>query len=287
MTARDFFRDSTGTIRPPWRLLIFAGVSVVSLVVVNGAIAPFVAGAIALTGARVVLYPWILLAGALVAHAVTFRLVEPRGWTVAALDSGALRPGPIAVATLLGGIAVAVPSLLLIALGWLRWTPAPEGSSIALAASTAIFLASAAFWEELVFRGYAFAVLVEWWGRRAALGATSAVFGLVHLQNVGATWASVAVVALAGLFLGAVLLAMRSLYAAFAAHLAWNWTLAGVLHTPVSGIPFATPDYQLIDAGPDWATGGPWGPEGGVPAAVGLVGATIYLYLRRGRREES
>ena len=287
MTARDFFRDSTGTIRPPWRLLIFAGVSVVSLVVVNGAIAPFVAGAIALTGARVVLYPWILLAGALVAHAVTFRLVEPRGWTVAALDSGALRPGPIAVATLLGGIAVAVPSLLLIALGWLRWTPAPEGSSIALAASTAIFLAPAAFWEELVFRGYAFAVLVEWWGRRAALGATSAVFGLVHLQNVGATWASVAVVALAGLFLGAVLLAMRSLYAAFAAHLAWNWTLAGVLHTPVSGIPFATPDYQLIDAGPDWATGGPWGPEGGVPAAVGLVGATIYLYLRRGRREES
>jgi thiol-disulfide isomerase/thioredoxin len=71
-----------------------------------------------------------------VAHAVTFRLVEPRGWAVAALDSGALRPGRIAVATLLGGIAVAVPCLLLIALGWLRWTPAPDGSSIALAAST-------------------------------------------------------------------------------------------------------------------------------------------------------
>ena len=63
--------------------------------------------------------------------------------------------------------------------------------------------------------------------------------------------------------------------------------LAGVLHSAVSGVPFATPDYRLVDAGPDWATGGVWGPEGGVPAALGLVVVTAYLYLRRGRREES
>lgn len=286
MTARDFFRDSTGTIRPPWRLVIFAAVSVVSLLVVNGAIAPLVSGAIALTGARVVLYPWVLLASAVVAHLVTFHLVEPRRWASAALGAAAFRPRPIATGAVLGAVAIAIPCALLLAIGWLRVTPAPDGSSLALGLTTALFLAPAAFWEELVFRGYGFAVLVEWWGRRAALGVTSAVFGLVHLQNAGATWASVAVVALAGMFLGAVVLLTRSLYAAFAAHLAWNWTLAGVLHTAVSGIPFVTPDYQVIDAGPNWATGGMWGPEGGVPAAVGLVGATIYLYVRRRRREE-
>ncbi len=64
---------------------------------------------------------------------------------------------------------------------------------------------------------------------------------------------------------------MRSLWAAFTAHLAWNWTLAGVLHSAVSGVPFATPDYRVIDAGPDWATGGVWGPEGGLPAALSLL----------------
>ena len=287
MTARELFRDSTGTIRPPWRLAIFAVVGVVSLVVVNGAVAPFVAGAVAMTGARVVLYPWVLLLSAIVAHLVTFHFVEPRRWSAVGLDRAALRPGAIVRAGILGASAVAVPCLVLAAVGWLRFTSAGPGSSIALAVSTALFLAPAAFWEELIFRGYGFAVLVEWWGRRAALGATSAVFGLVHLQNVGATWTSVSVVALAGLFLGAVLIATRSLYAAFAAHLTWNWTLAGVLHTSVSGIPFATPDYQLVDAGPDWATGGTWGPEGGAPAAIGLLGATIYLYLRRARREES
>jgi hypothetical protein len=55
----------------------------------------------------------------------------------------------------------------------------------------------------------------------------------------------------------------------------------------VSGIPFATPDYRVIDAGPDWATGGVWGPEGGVPAALSLLVITFYLYTRRPRREES
>ena len=286
MTARDFFRDSTGTIRPPWRLAIFAGASVASLIVINGAIVPFVAGAIALTGVRVVLYPWVLLGSAVLAHLVTFRLVDPRGWAIVGLDASALRPRPVAAAALLGALAVAIPCAVLISVRWLRVTPAAPGSSLVLAASTAAFLAPAALWEELVFRGYPFAVLAECWGRRAALGATSVVFGLVHLQNVGATWASISAVALAGVFLGGVLLATRSLYAAFAAHLAWNWTLAGVLHAAVSGIPFATPDYRVVDAGPDWATGGEWGPEGGVPAAIGLAVATIYLYRRRARREE-
>ena len=287
MTARELFRDSAGSVRPPWRLATFVVAGILSLVVVNGAIAPFAAGAVALTGARVVLYPWILLASAIIAHLVTFHLVDRRGWAAVALDAPALRPRAIVGSGLLGVVAVAVPCLVLIAVGWLRFVPAVDGSSLALAASAALFLAPAAFWEELVFRGYGFAVLAEWWGRRAALGVTSAVFGLVHLQNVGATWASVSVVALAGLFLGAILIALRSLYAAFAAHLAWNWTLAGLLHTSVSGVPFATPDYQLIDAGPDWATGGIWGPEGGVAAAAGLLAAIMYLYVRRARREES
>ena len=287
MTARDFFRDPTGTVRPPWRLVVFAVATIVSLIAVNGAVVPFVSGAIALTGARVVLYPWVLLASALAAHAVTFRMVDPRGWRAVRLDARALRPRPIASATALGALAVGIPSVALIGVGWLRIDEAMPGSSLAVAASTALFLAPAALWEELTFRGYAFTVLAEWWGRRAALGASSVVFGLVHLQNVGATWASIAVVTVAGLFLGAVLLATRSLYAAFAAHLAWNWTLVGLMHASVSGIPFTTPDYRVVDAGPDWATGGVWGPEGGVPAALGLVAATIYLYLRRERREES
>ena len=77
---------------------------------------------------------------------------------------------------------------------------------------------------------------------------------------------------------------MDCLYAAWAAHFAWNWAMAAFLHTAVSGLPFSAPDYRIIDAGPDWATGGKWGPEGGVGAVVGMLVALGFLYARWQRR---
>lgn len=238
-------------------------------------------------GVRFVLFPWVLLGAVVLAHAITFRLVDPDGWRSVRLDRSAVRLRPILAAAALGAGAVALATVPLLAVGWLRIVPGPAGSSIGTGVTILPFLAPAALWEEMVFRGYGFAVLAEWWGIPAALGITSLAFGLVHLENAGATVGSVSVVVLAGLFLGGVLVAMRSLWAAFTAHLAWNWTLAGVLHSVVSGVPFATPDYRVVDAGPDWATGGVWGPEGGLPAALSLLAVTIYLYARRTRREES
>ena len=92
---------------------------------------------------------------------------------------------------------------------------------------------------------------------------------------------------LAGFFLGSILLATRSLYATTLAHFAWNWFMAAGLHTAVSGIPVSTPDYQVVDSGPDWLTGGSWGPEGGLAAAFGMFVVLIYLHGRPLRRMES
>ena len=287
MTARVVFWDSTGAVRPPWRLLVFCAASIASLVALNGVIVPLVSWVLALVHVRVTLFPWVLLASAVLGHAVTFRLVDRRGWRSVQLDRSALQVRALLAAAALGIVAVANATVPLLAIGWLRVVPGPTGSSIALGLTALGFLAPAALWEEMVFRGYGFTVLAEWWGTPAALGITSLAFGLVHLQNAGATVGSVSVVVIAGLFLGTVLVILRSLWAAFAAHLAWNWALAGALHSPLSGIPFATPDYRVIDAGPDWATGGAWGPEGGVPAALSLLLVTFYLYTRRPRREES
>jgi hypothetical protein len=54
----------------------------------------------------------------------------------------------------------------------------------------------------------------------------------------------------------------------------------------VSGIGLAAPNYRVVDAGPDWATGGAWGPEGGLFAGLGMAVALLFLYRRRERRAE-
>jgi hypothetical protein len=94
------------------------------------------------------------------------------------------------------------------------------------------------------------------------------------------------VVALAGIFLAVVRVAYESLYAAWAAHAAWNWIMAVPFHASVSGIAFDAPDYRTVSSGPAWATGGAWGPEGGVAAAVSMLAGLFYLYRSRRRREE-
>jgi len=57
-----------------------------------------------------------------------------------------------------------------------------------------------------------------------------------------------------------------------------------LFHTAVSGLPLEAPDYRVVDAGPDWITGGPWGPEGGAAGGLGMLGALVYLYPRSNAR---
>src|SRR3569623_1060960 len=87
--------------------------------------------------------------------------------------------------------------------------------------------------EEMLSRGYLFSALRDGVGEIGALAITSLGFGLLHMGNPGATAQSVSVVVLAGIFLGAILVITRSLYAAWMAHFAWNWSMADLLHAPV------------------------------------------------------
>ena len=157
-----------------------------------------------------VLFPWILLASIVVAHVVVFRLVEPRRWAVVGLERRR-RDSARSQRRVARRTRDRAPVVLLLAVGWLRAEPGPPGSSVGAAFSLVLFLGPAALWEEMLVRGYAFAVLREWWGPVATLGVTSIVFGLVHLRNAGASVASTLVVMLAGVFLGGVLLVTRSL----------------------------------------------------------------------------
>lgn len=223
----------------------------------------------------------MLVIGLVLAHATMLRGIDKRPWAAVGLEAGAARPRVLIQGWLLGALTILVPSLVLLGTGWLAVRPSIQGSWWLAAVQVSLFLLPAALGEELFSRGYIFATLREWLGWPVALLLTSIAFGLLHLANPGADMRSVTMVVLAGIFLGAVLLVTGSLYAAWMAHWAWNWIMAVPLHVVVSGLPLARPDYQVVDAGPDWITGGSWGPEGGAGAAAGMLIGLAYLYSRR------
>lgn len=231
-----------------------------------------------------------LLAAVVVASAVMLRRVEHRSWAFIGLGTSQARPPRFVIGFLAGLVGIVLPSLVLLAVGWLVTEPsrAPHGWAWAVLVGTLFFLPQSLA-EEMLVRGYPFAVVRERFGTTAAIIGTSLIFSLLHGANPGVTWESLLLVFVAGIFLAAVLVLTDSLWAAWMTHFAWNWAMAVLLHTAVSGIPsdvFA-PDYRMVDSGPDWATGGRWGPEGGLGAlfgmAIALAGVMVWQRAREAR----
>ncbi|MEO7962455.1 MAG: type II CAAX endopeptidase family protein, partial [Gemmatimonadaceae bacterium] len=246
-------------VGPLWRVAIFILACSVGVLGLRVLMSPLSGWIESISGVRLPAFVLTLSGGMLIGHWWTFRVVEPRRWRSVSLDRSALALGKVAAGAALGAAAVGVPSALLLGIGWLRLEPMPPGNLWTGALLSLALLLPAALWEELLTRGYLFAVLRDRFGARIAIIASATLFGVMHLENAGATFQSVTLVTVAGIFLGTILVSLQSLYAAWAAHVAWNFVMAGVMHTSVSGIGMGTPNYRTVDAGPDWATGGVWG----------------------------
>jgi len=271
-------------LRPLWLIVAFYIICFVTLGVLQTA-AALIRGPspVITTGA---LFQWIALASVVVATWIMLRRVEKLPWGTVGLGRAAAAPPLILKGAAFGAVTIGVASLLLFATHMMRIDRTLPGSWWGEAGHSTIVLLPAAFFEELFIRGYVFAVLRRASGWRLALIVTSAVFGLLHAWNPGADAESILAVTVAGFFLGAILLATRSLYAAGAAHFAWNWVMSGALHIAVSGVPSADPNYRVVETGPDWLTGGGWGPEGGLAAVAVMFIAIFYLYGRYLRQME-
>jgi hypothetical protein len=262
----QLFFAAPGRLRAGFRLALFLGAWLVATgpvrgiagLVLPGAVLPWVAG-------------WFGPAAAAGATFLLLRKVDERPWDDVGLGRAHWRARAWLAGAAVGTVAILLPVGLLVATGQLAVVDGTAGSVPGAMLYTAWSLLPAALGEELIARGYPFAVLRQGLGWPAATALTSVAFGLLHLGNPGVTAQAIALVIAAGVWLAVVRLVTGSLVAAWMAHVAWNWWLAGGLHAPVSGLPFPTPGWRLVDAGPDWLTGGSWGPEAGLLSAFGMI----------------
>lgn len=279
MTLESILFSTAGVLRAPWRLLLFTLAFIAATLLLQYGAAPLFVGAFSMAGLRgQTVSSFIEVLAALLATWFALRYVDRKPWADVGLDRAAARPRNVSLGFLIGGLAIAIPIALLIATGWLDRAPATATTWAGPTTRITLLLLPAALAEELVTRGYLLTVFRDALNWRWSVAITSVAFGLLHLQNPGANAQSVILVALAGVFLATIRIATGSLYAAWAAHFAWNWVMAALFHAPVSGFAFELPAYRYVDAGPDWATGGSWGPESGIPAGLAmLIGTGLLL----------
>jgi membrane protease YdiL (CAAX protease family) len=159
------------------------------------------------------------------------------------------------------------------------WT---QPRAFALFVLNLITLAVAALTEEVAFRGYSFRRLIEAIGPVAATIVMSLLFGLGHLLNPGATWASTLVTILAGVLLSVAWLRTHGLWLGWGLHFAWNASMGILFGLPVSGITDFASIVQTRAFGRPWLTGGDYGPEGaGFTVIVLLIGIVVLVRVTR------
>jgi len=151
--------------------------------------------------------------------------------------------------------------------------------------------------EELSSRGYQLKNMAEgMMGPRfgaagaifAATVCSSVIFGFLHAANPNITVISVLNLMAAGVFLALGYVLTGELALPIGIHITWNFFQGNVFGFPVSGLdPIAAKFIAIRQGGPEWITGGAFGPEGGLIglAAMLLGSILILLWVRitRGR----
>ena len=199
-----------------------------------------------------------------------------------------LRPIHLMLGGASGAALVALPMAVLFALGIYERVLLRGATSALL--GVAALIGIAATLEELVYRCLLFRLVERAWGTWFALIAQAVVFALQHMENVEQGGISDIVtmlvsVTLLGLLWAGVFIMARNLWVVAANHAAWNFTilLSGL---PLSGIE----DWRKLAplesrfAGPDWLTGGMFGPESSLLVIASTTVAVVLLLRAAWRR---
>lgn len=218
----------------------------------------------------------------ILAYWAVVRLIEKR-----AIVELRFAPRGIVLGALSGAALISVTTLSLFAAGIYEVTAVRGLQSGLLGVGSVILIA--AMLEEVMFRGVLFRMLENIWGTLPALWIQSLLFALPHLENVEgeglvASLATVISVMLIGAFWALVFVHTRNLWIVGVNHAAWNFAIM-LTGLPLSGLE----DWRKLAPfesrynGPDWLTGGAFGPENSA-LTIGVIVVCLVVLFHEARK---
>ena len=218
-------------------------------------------------------------AAAAVANAIVVRVYE-RGRLADVGLAGSPSSGREFITGLAAGAgAVLCVVLIPLALGMAKFQRTPVSEHLwASLGFGGVVIFFGAMGEELLFRGYAFQLLIRSLGPFATILPTSVIFGLMHAWNPDATPLAIVNTVAWGILLGYAVWRTGALWLPIGLHFGWNVALP-LLGTNLSGFTMSVTGYTLAwNVGALWSGGG-YGVEGSVLTS-GIVVALFFVLAK-------
>jgi membrane protease YdiL (CAAX protease family) len=219
-------------------------------------------------------------AAAAVANAVVVRIYE-RGRLADVGLGGSPSSGREFLTGTAAGVSAAVCVVLIpLALRLVRFqrTPAVVEHPWAAFAFSGVAILFGAMGEELLFRGYAFQLLIRSLGPFATILPTSVIFGLMHSWNPSATGLGIVNTVAWGILLGWAVWRTGALWLSIGLHFGWNVALP-LVGSNLSGFTMGVTGYTLEwNVGVLWSGGG-YGVEGSLLTTAIVV--ALFFALQR------
>jgi membrane protease YdiL (CAAX protease family) len=177
----------------------------------------------------------------------------------------------------IGAALMILPALTLTVFGYVHWQ-LNTFSFFSIIPGIAL-MASVAFAEELLFRGFIFQRLIDAFGKWPAQLLLGGLFLLTHLNNPGMTGftsflASINIF-IASLLFGMAYLKTKSLALPIGLHFMANLTQGVILGFGVSGENSTSLFKPIFSNSPNWLTGGMFGLEASIFGLLVLVATTV------------
>lgn len=220
-------------------------------------------------------------AALVVATAVATRFIDRAGLATVGLGWGGFAGREMRNGAALG---VALAALCIVVIGVLSDRVAIEvrGISSMTWVWTVLLVLLHAAGEELLYRGYLFQRLDELAGSVVATVASVGLFTFAHAGNPAVTPVGLLTIALGGLLFSLIVLRTSSLWSAILCHALWNLVIGLGLGLPVSGHLFDGGGLvQMEIEGRELLTGGGFGPEGSIVAAIVVAAGCAGVLLLR------
>ena len=142
--------------------------------------------------------------------------------------------------------------------------------------------------EEVITRGWLLPVIGARYKPVWGIVISSVIFSLFHLINPNLGAIAVLNLTLFGVFAALYALYEGGLWGVFSVHSAWNWAQGNVFGFEVSGGQASGGTLlNLMEVGPDFITGGAFGPEGGLSVTAVLVAGCLVVWILDRRKKGS